>query len=122
MADATLFHLDFNGFLLCLIRFWNLKIQHTVFEIGFDVVFIDVVGQCKAAGETSIVPLDAVKFFPLFFLFLFSVPPDGEDPIVYGNTDAISLSPFSTSLLPGIGNVFHSIGLYFWEIMERETF
>lgn len=42
-ADTTLFHFDFNGSLFRLISFRNLKIQHTVFKISFDVVFIDVV-------------------------------------------------------------------------------
>lgn len=66
--------------------FLNFDIQHAVFERSLNFSFIGISWQRKASGEKSILPLDPMEFFALFFFSL-----NGEDTIFYINFDSLLL-------------------------------
>ena len=52
-----------------------MDLQDTVFEVGRDFAFVRVFGEHEVARKASIGPLDAMKLFVRFFLFVLPLPP-----------------------------------------------
>jgi hypothetical protein len=84
MVETLFLSLYFNldGFLLYLLRFKDMQIQHAVFERSLDVCFIDIVRQGKTPGENSERSFDPMEFFPFFFFFLFPLSSNRQQTVI----------------------------------------
>jgi len=89
----SLCNLNFDLFLLCLLRFWKCNIQHPVLIGGINLITFDLARQPNRPDKFSMSSLDKVVIFFLLLLFLFLLSFDSENVMGQGDINILWIHP-----------------------------